>query len=257
MERGYVNLWRCSLDSRVFGNEGLWKVWTWCLMKASHQNRWVPIITGKGKTEIEVQSGQFIFGRKTAAKELLMTESTIRNRIEKLKSIGNISLKPDTHYTIITICNWERYQSNEKPKGQPKDNQRTTKGQPKDTDKNVKNVDNVENKEMVVDDESSTTCPHQKIIDLYNNILPTLTAVKPSLWNGTRKKSLQSRWKEDKDRQSVEWWEKLFASISGMPFLLGENDRKWQADLGWILKSSNLVKILEGNYKSKEVSEWR
>ena len=142
MERGYVNLWRCSLDSRVFGNDGLWKVWTWCLMKASHQNRWVPIITGKGKTEIEIQSGQFIFGRKTAAKELLMTESTIRNRIEKLKSIGNISLKPDTHYTIITICNWERYQSNEKPKGQAKDNQRTTKGQPKDTDKNVKNVKN-------------------------------------------------------------------------------------------------------------------
>jgi len=132
MNRGFVNLWRCSLDSQVWKSDGLWKVWCWCLMKASYSSRWKSIITGRGETEIELLPGQFIFGRKSAAKELGMTESTIRNRIEKLKKIGNLVVKPDTHYSIVTVCNWKIYNSVEidkgQAKGQAKDNQRTTKG---------------------------------------------------------------------------------------------------------------------------------
>ena len=90
------------------------------------------MITGKGETEVELLPGQFIFGRKTAARSMKMKESTIRNRIEKLKKLEKIDIKSDTHYSIITIRNWETYQpcNNEVGQaiGQPKDNQRTTKG---------------------------------------------------------------------------------------------------------------------------------
>lgn len=137
---GYVKLFRQSMESRVFKNAELWKVWTWCLMKANHKEKWVTIQTGRGLTEIKISPGQFIFGRKTASEELLMPESSIRNRMKKLKNMQNLDMQPDTHYSIITIINWNTYQVNEKKEDRQEDNQRTGKGQPKDTNKNVKNV---------------------------------------------------------------------------------------------------------------------
>lgn len=142
---GYVKLYRKSIDSRVFKNSELWKVWTWCLMKANHKETWVKVKTGKGETEVKLLPGQFIFGRKTAAEELGIPESSIRNRMEKLKNMQNLDMQTDTHYSIISIINWTTYQEEENKKDRRKDRQRTTKGQPEDTDKNDKNDKNIYN----------------------------------------------------------------------------------------------------------------
>jgi hypothetical protein len=129
---GYVKLFRKVMHSQVFANEGLFHLWVWCLLKASHKEEWVPMRTGSGTTEIKIGPGQFVYGRKAAAKELRASPSTIRNRIKKLENIGNIATQPASHFTIITIVNWDSYQGYEKEKGQaggqPEDNQRTTRG---------------------------------------------------------------------------------------------------------------------------------
>ena len=139
MNDGYIKAYRKTMKSRVFQNEGLFKVWMWCLWKASHTEQWVTIKTGRGTTEVHLLPGQFIFGRKTAAKELKMKPSTVRNRILKLKNMGNLDIQSNTHYSIIIIINWDTYQAPNKKEGHPK---RTTKGQPKDTYKNDKNDKN-------------------------------------------------------------------------------------------------------------------
>ncbi|NDY71447.1 hypothetical protein [Desulfobacter hydrogenophilus] len=87
-----------------------------------------------------MKKGQFIFGRKTAAKELKMSPSTIRNRMEKLKTVENLDIQTDTHFSIVTIVNWELYQHQNKKEDTQTDRQRTGKGQPKDTNNNVDNV---------------------------------------------------------------------------------------------------------------------
>ena len=129
---GFVLLYRKTIDSRVFQNANLYKVWSWCLCKASHKEQWVPMQTGRGITEVHIYPGQFIFGRKVAAKELLMKPSSVRNRMEKLKNMRNVDIQPDRHYSVITILNWDIYQNpkkqNGQASGQAKDNQRTTKG---------------------------------------------------------------------------------------------------------------------------------
>ena len=128
MERGWVAIWRKSVDASVFQNEGLWKVWTWCLMKATHRPQWVPMKTGRGTRELELQPGQFIFGRNVAAKELNMAPSTVRNRMAKLKKLGNLDIQEDTHFSIVSIVNWDSYQFGPKNEDSQQDNQRTTKG---------------------------------------------------------------------------------------------------------------------------------
>jgi len=127
MDRGWIKAYRKAIESAVFQNEGLFKVWMWCLFKASHKKEWFPVKTGRGETVVSVEPGQFIFGRNVAAKELLMSPSTVWKRIKKLKNLGNCDIKSDKHYSIITVINWETYQAEPEKGDRQGDNQVTTK----------------------------------------------------------------------------------------------------------------------------------
>lgn len=156
MERGFIKLWRKSQDSQVFQNAELWKVWTWCLMRANHKQNWVTIKTGRGETEVRVDPGQFIFGRKAAAKELKMPESSIWKRMKKLKNIENVNIKSDSKYSIVSIVNWEAYNSDEQKGDSKGDKQVTSKEQARNTEKNDKNYKNDKNKEKIYKKEKSS-----------------------------------------------------------------------------------------------------
>lgn len=142
---GWVRVHRKMVESQVFQSERLLKVWVWCLLRASHSRRWVSVATGKGKTEVEIMPGQFVYGRKSANKLLRIPQSSISRLLKKLTSIGAIEVKADTHYSIVTICKWDAYQKPTKKKRTPKrrtngqatDTQRTPNGQATDTNKNV------------------------------------------------------------------------------------------------------------------------
>ena len=139
MWRGFVCLWRRSIDSQVFQNAGLWKVWTWCLLTASHKKHWVKLKVGKQVTEVVVKPGQFVFGRNAAAKVLDMKASTAWYRMKKLEQLGNLDIHSNTHYSIVTICNWSKYQTGRKRVRHPK---LTAVRQPSDTYNNGNNDNN-------------------------------------------------------------------------------------------------------------------
>lgn len=93
-------------------------------------------------------------------------------------------------------------------------------------------------------------CPHQEIIDLYHETLPELQGIK--IWSEKRMKLLKARWREDPKRQNLDYWKRLFGYIRKSPFLMGENDRHWTADLEWILTKNKFIKIIEGKYHKSE-----
>ena len=89
-------------------------------------------------------------------------------------------------------------------------------------------------------------CPHQKIIEIYHKVLPDLPGVVVKLWDkSNRSKHLAARWKESEEHQNLEFWEWYFSSVKKHPFYLGQNGRCWKADLGWLVKSENFVKLVE------------
>jgi hypothetical protein len=139
MERGYVKIYRKLLDSQVFQNDGLLKVWLWCLMRANHKKTWVRVTTGKGTTEVELQAGQFIFGRDTAAKELKMKPTTIRDRMKKLTNMQNLTMQSATHYSLVSIVNWGEYQDTDEMSASQSATQPPPNRHPTATDKNDKN----------------------------------------------------------------------------------------------------------------------
>lgn len=140
VDEGWIKLHRKIQRSSVFKNEGLLKTWLWCLLKANHEDAWIPISTGKGKTEVLVKRGQFVFGRKSAAKSLDMDESTVYKRMRKLENMGNCNTQSNSHYSIVTILNYELYQGSGKDEVTGKV---TGKEQASNTNKNVKNVKNI------------------------------------------------------------------------------------------------------------------
>lgn len=139
MNRGWIRLHRKTVDSRVFKNEGLLKVWIWCLCRANYEDCWIPVSTGRGETEVELKRGQFVFGRKSAAASLDMNENTVWKRMKKLENIKNLTIQSNTHYSIISIMNYDSYQGGEIESNTENGNQVTTKEQLSNTEKNSNN----------------------------------------------------------------------------------------------------------------------
>lgn len=80
---GWVKLHRKLLTSQIFSNEKLLRIWIWCLLKASYQD-YSQLV---GTQNVELKSGQFVFGRKKAAEELKMNESMFYRNIKLLESM--------------------------------------------------------------------------------------------------------------------------------------------------------------------------
>lgn len=135
MHRGWVKLWRRAMDSPVFKSPELWHLFSYCLMMADHE----PYRAIFGGKQVDFPSGTFITGRFVLAERLGLSPSTVRNRLVKCRDYGLVDTKSDNKRTVVTICNWERYQANGFPewtgerttKGQQKDNQRTLPKEPK------------------------------------------------------------------------------------------------------------------------------
>ena len=103
---------------------------------------------------------------------------------------------------------------------------------------------------MSPEESGNWNCPHSDIIRIYHEKLPMLRGVK--VWNDKRKSYLKARWKEDEEQGTLEFWEDYFTYVRSCPFLLGENEKGWQADLEWLVTSSNFVKVIEGNYEPRK-----
>jgi hypothetical protein len=109
MNRGYVKLWRKSVDAGWIKNHKLWAFWTYCLMKASHK----PFKAIVGNQEVFLAAGQFVTGLRVISKETGLTIRETRTVLAFLVNAGNLTIKTTNKFSIITIVNWNTYQGGE------------------------------------------------------------------------------------------------------------------------------------------------
>jgi hypothetical protein len=122
MNRGYIRLWRKSLDAGWIKNHKLWAFWSYCLMKASHKE-YDAIV---GLQIVHLMPGQFIFGRRQASKETGLSERETRTVVDALRKAENLTIKTTNKFSVITIVNWHIYQSAEIENDQLNDQQPTS-----------------------------------------------------------------------------------------------------------------------------------
>jgi hypothetical protein len=120
MERGYVKLYRKTLDSPVFSNPNLFKLWTFCLLMGSYKES--PAMAGLVKP-LSLRRGQFPTGRYALQKALYPTGSkdppspeTCWRWLKALQDMGNISIESKGKFSVVTVINWDMYQSAEDSK---------------------------------------------------------------------------------------------------------------------------------------------
>jgi len=280
MHRGYVCMWRKSLDSSVFKNANVWYFWSWCLMKASHK-KYTAVLEFK---EVNIEPGQFIFGRRKAAKELSLSEQEIRTCVRFLEKIKNITQTSTQRFSIISIVNWDIYQGNgtltnptcnpSLTQLQPIANHIQTQQPLKNTFFSVETSDIKEEKNIPESPPEDSKpekpkkppVPVQKINDLYNEILSEngglLLSEFPDLVNDKIKARWnmkdtshfeQNPWEQGKRFNCLEWWESFFEHIYESDWLMGRvKGCDWKADLGWILRKEKFLEILSGKFENKK-----
>lgn len=139
---GYINLYRQILDSAVFASEKRLKLWIWLLCKANYKDRFVSLNIGRGESVIELKRGQVLFGRFKAEEETGIDGSTIYKILQWFENENMITIKSNTHYTVLTVCNYDTFNTFESEKvaanEQQTNSQVAANEQPSNTPKQVK-----------------------------------------------------------------------------------------------------------------------
>ncbi len=182
--------------------------------------------------------------------------STVRLALKTFEQFGMIEIINN----VITIPNWSKHQNLdqlEERKEYMREYMRKYREKQKQlTDSKVNSKTNSkanvsaleedieEDKDIDIDIEKNKTIPYQEITDLYNSICksyPRLTKL-----SDARKKAIKARL----NTYALEDLKKLFIMAEESDFLKGKNDRNWSATFDWLIKDSNMAKVLDGNYKN-------
>ena len=127
MNNSWVKLYRSLIDSAVFSDAEILKVWIWILCKVTYRQK----TEIEKKQVVEVQPGQMIVtSRKEAAEELNITENKYRKAIDLLEKLGCISKKSTNKFTLITVVKWGFFQGGEDEFHQQTTNKPPTNHQP-------------------------------------------------------------------------------------------------------------------------------
>lgn len=106
-------------------------------------------------------------------------------------------------------------------------------------------------------------CPHERIVELYHERLPMLPRVAD--WSSPRRQGLtRQRWREMAKpngigrgyttvEEGMDFWRQFFEHVGESAFLTGKVDRRdgsrpFVANLEWLLKPTNFMKVIEGHY---------
>lgn len=229
MNNGWIKLHRKFTKWEWYTDVPVKVVFLHLLLEANHE--------GKKWQGREIQRGQCVIGRKVLADETGLSEQQIRTALDKLKKTGEITTESTNRFTIATIVNYSLYQTCDEEE-QPTNNQQATSKQPTDnqqatTNKNDKNIKNERNIDYL------------KIIDLFHEVCPSFPHIRSVSEN--RKKAIRARMKV----YSIDDFRTLFEKAEASDFLKGGNNKNWTADFDWLIKDSNMPKVLEGKYDNR------
>lgn len=232
---------------------------------------WVMLLTMAGRCN----AGGMIFltenipyTPKMLADELDFEENTICLALEALNQLGMIVMKDN----YFAIAGWEEIQStarlseireyNRLAKQKSRAKQRLLQGvtdvsmtsqtsQEIDIEEDIeedidKDIEKEEIREEADDVRPSSPAPYESIKSMYNEIcvsFPRCTSLSTA-----RKKTIKARITSG---YSLEDFETLFKKAEASSFLKGKNDRNWSATFDWLIKDTNMAKVLDGNYDNQ------
>jgi len=225
---------------------------------------WFKLLTFAGKQN---NDGVFLMSNRIAYTDEMLASifrrdvNTIRLALNAFEQFGMIEIVDN----VITIPNWNKHQSldsYEKKKERDRLYMRERRAAQKalidkSSDKSSyskttpssyvaisdKEEEREEEKELDIKKEKIN---YQLIADMYNETCVSFPRLK-SL-SESRKKAIKARLKT----YTEDDFKTLFVKAEASSFLKGKNDRNWTATFDWLIKDSNMAKVLDGNYDEQK-----
>lgn len=151
MNKGWIKLHRQFLEWEWYDEPNCVRVFLHCLLKANHKDK-------KYRGDI-IRRGTFVSSLDILAFELKIGKQSLRTALGKLKKTGEINTQTNTRGTVVIVCNYDTYQSEESEANTPANTQATRDQHATNTqltttknDKNVKNANNVNKSIYLFDD---------------------------------------------------------------------------------------------------------
>ncbi|EPM8045434.1 hypothetical protein ACTRGH_002721, partial [Listeria monocytogenes] len=129
---GYIALHRKIIDSWIWQDPEFYRLWSYCLIKASFKEREIFL----GQQIVKLNPGQFVIGREKLEEAMNIglknkrTAVTWWRRLQKLEKAQMLNIKSYNKFSVVTIENWGFYQGsdieNEQQNEQQTNNKRTT-----------------------------------------------------------------------------------------------------------------------------------
>ena len=116
-QQGWIKIHRQFLDWEWYDDANVKILFLHLLLKSNY--------TDKNWRGVNIKRGQLVTGRFKLSKETGLTQQQVRTSLDKLISTNEITKSSTPNYTLITIVNYDKYQSNE-PTNEPTNNQRVT-----------------------------------------------------------------------------------------------------------------------------------
>ncbi|MCK4706223.1 MAG: hypothetical protein KAT90_12130 [Gammaproteobacteria bacterium] len=162
MNNGWISIHRKFKDWEWYGDSKIVHLFLHCLLKANHKpSKW------RGQ---DIDAGQFITSQPHLAEETHLSVMQVRTILNKLKLTGELTVKITNKYSIISITNWDSYQSdNRLVNSQVTGNQQSSNSQvtTNNNNNNNKNKKNDNKKPLVKDLDYSCwpSLPDKQIMD--------------------------------------------------------------------------------------------
>ena len=252
--QGWIKLHRSISDNDLWLSEPFTygQAWVDLLANAAHKDTSF-FVRG---IEIRLNRGDLGWSEVTLSKRWKWSRGKVRRYLGMLKNRGMIVQQTNQATSVISICNYCLYQSEngctehqivqqtEHQVVQQTDSRRYTYK----NDKNVKNE-----KEVKPTSESKIPpCPVEKIISMYQDRcsrLPKLRVIPDKT-----RTAISSRWRQDTKFQTLDFWESFFDYCNDNKFLSGQSnprpgsDKPFRADLNWLVKPEPFANIINEKY---------
>lgn len=192
------------------------------------------------------------------ADELDFKENMVQSALQTLERLGMITIDNE----FISVPGWDEYQNIE---GMEKIREQNRIRQKKwyDRQKPLHNVrtnvsvtshnaieediEKEKDKDIDIEEKERTNC--KQIVDLFHSICVSYPSVRTL--SEARKNAIKARLKA----YSLDDFKILFEKAEASSFLKGSNDRNWSATFDWLIKDSNMAKVIDGNYDDKGKSQ--
>ena len=229
MAQGWICVHRQLLEWEWFSDHNTFRLFVYFMLKANHQDKkWKGIL---------IKRGQHLTSLDAICAGSGLTKSQVRTSIRKLKSTHEIAHESNKQHTVITVINYNLYQSNDTQIS----TQVTHESHTNDTQVTPNNNDNNVKKNNI----------HQQIADEWNEVfkdelslVSKVTQKRKSAINGC----IAEMKGTDHDFSKLETWSKLFAYAKTLDFLMGRTKEGWTMGFDFIVTKSKLIKIVEGDY---------